>query len=320
MQGGEVAPAGLTGESTAGSLRFGGSGRDQIDYLTLTPDVRIVMAGQTSSSDGTLSDRSKTGLTGWAALVDLQGNTIWNFCSRYGSDDRMRLPVVHEDGTITVLLQSNGNAYSQVELIRLDMEGNVISRKTLVQISKESGIIAPEWPGVFCGGYIIPTIDALTQAEYPSDVLYQPVYRWFDFEGNLLFETQAPWPMAVAQVSQNHVIEVIDESYWLCALDGKGQRIKLAKLYDGQGGRNVFTDLLSLQDGGALICTAVEAHEKQSSVIQKWDAQGNLTGEIDLENFAVDGVQVLQDRLIVCGEMANLRKLMVLDASGKVLS
>lgn len=167
------------------------------------------MAGQTSSSDGTLSDRSKTGLTGWAALVDLQGNTIWNFCSRYGSDDRMRLPVVHEDGTITVLLQSNGNAHSQVELIRLDMEGNVISRKTLVQISKESAIIAPEWPGVFCGGYIIPTIDSLTQAEYPSDVLYQPVYRGFDFEGNLLFETQASWPMAVAQVSQNHVIEVI---------------------------------------------------------------------------------------------------------------
>ena len=65
---------------------------------------------------------------------------------------------------------------------------------------------------------------------------------------------------------------------------------------------------------------AVEAQEKQSAVIQKWDAQGNLTGEIDLENFAVDGVLVIQDRLIVCGETANLRKLMVLDASGKVLS
>ena len=62
---------------------------------------------------------------------------------------------------------------------------------------------------MFCGRYIIPTIDSLTQAGYPSDVPYQPVYRGFDFEGNLLFETQASWPMAVAQVSQNHVIEVI---------------------------------------------------------------------------------------------------------------
>lgn len=30
--GGKVAPAGSTGESTAVSLHFGGSGRDQIDY------------------------------------------------------------------------------------------------------------------------------------------------------------------------------------------------------------------------------------------------------------------------------------------------
>lgn len=43
----------------------------------------------------------------------------------------MKVPVVHADGTITVLLETKGGVYDQVELIRLDDAGNVLSRNPL---------------------------------------------------------------------------------------------------------------------------------------------------------------------------------------------
>lgn len=56
--------SGLTGsgalDGTRGTvLQFGGSGTDEIGDLAVTPDGRVVMAGMTSSSDGTLSDRTR---------------------------------------------------------------------------------------------------------------------------------------------------------------------------------------------------------------------------------------------------------------------
>ena len=104
----------------------------------------------------------------------------------------MKAPVVHADGTITVLLESDGNEYDQTELIRLSMDGNVISRKTLVKIPKGNSGCAPEWPGVFSGGYVIATFDLTTKIDfepiyrYSTKPTYQPVYHWFDFDGNLL--------------------------------------------------------------------------------------------------------------------------------------
>lgn len=218
-------------------LQFGGSGTDEIQDLAVTPDGRVVMAGMTSSSDGTLSDRTREGQSGWGALVDLQGNTCWNFCSRYGSNDRMKAPVVHADGTITVLLETKGGVYDQVELIRLDAAGNVLSRKPLAQLTQEGSAYAPEEPGVFCGGYVIATIDSTKKIDfepvyrYSKGVVYQPVYHFFDFDGNLLFETQAIWQNGIAQTSRAHVIEAIDQMYWLCALDA--QRVLLAEYVNG---------------------------------------------------------------------------------------
>lgn len=47
-------------DGTRGSvLQFGGSGTDEIEDLAVSPDGRMVMAGMTSSSDGTLSDRTR---------------------------------------------------------------------------------------------------------------------------------------------------------------------------------------------------------------------------------------------------------------------
>ena len=311
--------------SSSSHLRFGGSRQDQINDLALTNDGRIVMAGVAASSDGTLSDRTKTGISGWVALVDLQGNTYWNFCSRHGSRDMMKAPVVQADGTITVLLESDGNEYDQTELIRLSMDGNVISRKTLVKIPKGNSGCAPEWPGVFSGGYVIATFDLATKIDfepiyrYSTKPTYQPVYHWFDFAGNLLFKTQALWQNSVAQVSQNHVIEAIDQTYWLCSLDEKGNHTQLVKLYEGSRSTLDYRDLISLEDGGAAACCYQMVNGEESTFIQRWDAKGSLALEAGIKGFRGDRIQVVGEQIVVCGETGNENELMVIDAFGQII-
>ena len=141
------------------------------------PDGGMLLAGMTMSSDGTLSDRTKAGRTGWLACVDAQGNTLWNFCSRQGSRDYMRAPVVHEDGTITVLLVGNGSEKNLIELIRLSAKGEVIRRKTIVACSNDEAQCLIEKPGVFAGGYVLAGADL-------DGGLRRITYRWFDFDGN----------------------------------------------------------------------------------------------------------------------------------------
>lgn len=306
-------------------LRFGGSAPDQINDIAVTGDGRLVMAGWTSSSDGTLSDRTKSGQSGWVAMVDLQGNTCWNFCSRYGGDDRMMAPIVHEDETITVLLNSNGNRFRQIELIRLDMDGHVISRKTLVRLEQERSGCAPEYPGVFSGGYVIATYDLSSPIafepvyRYSEGVVYQPVYQWFDFDGNPLFSAQTLWQGSVAQVSENHVIEAIDQTYWLCSLDRQGNHTKLVSLYDGLRMNMAYRDLISLPDGGAAACRSQLIDGQAGTLIQRWDAQGKTVYEIGMKGYQANHLQRLGDKLIVCGEIGGRNELMVLNAFGEVL-
>lgn len=307
--------------SSAVQLLFGGSRQDIVNDLALTNDGRIVMAGSTASSDGTLADRTKTERSGWVALVDLRGNTYWNFCSRHGSSDYMESPVVHDDNTITVLLNSHGHEYDQMELIRLDMDGKVVSRKTLVKVSGEKQGLAPEWSGVFSGGYVIATYDMAKRIEfepiyrYSDHARYQPVYYWFDFDGNLLFETQSLWQDSVAHVSQNHVIEAIDQTYWLCSLDKKGNHKQLAMLHDGARATTDYRDLISLDDGGAAACCYQLMGGKESTFVRRWDAQGNVVFDYVFGGFRGDHLQMVGDKIVVGGATGSVEELLILDAS-----
>lgn len=304
------------------ALRFGGSGVDEVSCMAVTPQGNIVMTGYTTSSDGSLSDRTKSGWSGWTAMVDVQGNTLWNFCSRHASRDRMRAPVVHADATITVLLESRGNDYDQTELIRLDMQGGVISRKPLLRLEKGEGSLAPEMPGVFAGGYVIAACDEEKKIDYEPvlgscrGAIYQPAYHWFDFEGNLLGTTQTLWHTALAAVSDRHTIEAIDQTYWLCAVDEKGNRTKLVRLYDGLRGNMEYRALASLADGGAAAALYEHGGGNMRSTLQRWDAQGNPASEIVLEDFCVNSLQALGDIMVVCGETGQSEDLLLAVSRG----
>lgn len=307
-------------------LRFGGSGADEISCMAVTPQGHIVMTGYTTSSDGTLSDRTKSSWSGWTSMMDTQGNTLWNFCSRYASRDRMRAPVVHADGTITVLLESRGNEYHQTELIRLDMLGSVISRKPLLRLEKGEGELAPEMPGVFAGGYVIASYDESKKinyepiSRYSRKGHYQPAYHWFDFEGNLLGTTQTLWNGALAAVSDRHTIEAIDQTYWLCTIDEKGNRTKLSSLYEGKLNNKEYKDLVSLEDGGAVAVLYEQNDGSKRSTLRRWDAQGNLINEIILHGFSANSLEILGDKMIVCGEERPYENvLMAVTGTGQIV-
>lgn len=304
---------------------FGGSGPDEINGLSVTPQGYIVMTGYTASADGTLLHRTKSGWSGWTALVDTEGNTLWNFCSRHASRDRMRVPVVHEDGTITVLLESRGSEYDQAELIRLDMQGNVLSRRPLLRLEKGQGALAPEMPHVFEGGYVVASYDAQKRINYEPVSgsrmpIYQPLYHFFDFEGNLLHSMQVLWHTGIAAISDRHAIMAIDQTYWLCAMDEKGEHTKLVSLYEGLKENMEYRDLVSLKDGGAVAALYVHGGKTMQSTIKRWNAQGSLLSEITLEDFCVNSLQSCGDKVVVCGETAQSRDMMlVFDSNGQLI-
>ena len=113
------------------SYTYGGSGHDILYEAAVSADGRIVLTGTTDSADGTLSTRTKTGRSGWALCIDTQGNVLWNFCTRRGSNDNLRYPVFLEDGSVALLLDTSHSGLYEVEWILLDKDGNQTDRRIL---------------------------------------------------------------------------------------------------------------------------------------------------------------------------------------------
>lgn len=277
---------------------LGGSEADVIHDVTAMPDGGMLLSGFTMSHDGTLDDRTKTGWTGWLCRVDAQGQVLWNFCSRQGSNDRMRAPVVHEDGSITVLLSVSGNERNQVELIRLNPQGEVISRKTILDMPNAQGNGFMEEPGVFAGGYVLAGAD--------NEPFLRITYRWFDFEGKLIKQVDRQWDSAVMAVSSGHIVHAHDGAYWLCSLDEKGNDTQLCRLFESNGGdrmtRMTFTSLASLPDGGALACARQGYEAERKGRLIRFAADGSVVWQLDLGKFAPDDVRVAPEGFAMTGE------------------
>jgi len=281
-----------------GGYTLGGSEADVVYNLTAMPDGHMLLAGMTMSSDGTLADRTKTGQTGWLACVAAGGDTLWNFCSRQGPRDYMRAPVVHEDGTITVLLMGNGSEKNLLELIRLSAQGDVIGRKTILAFSNDEAQCLIEEPGVFSGGYVLASADL-------NEGFRRITYRWFDFDGKLLKTAANQWDGAVMAVGGRHIIEAHDGAYWLCSLDESGGDTRLCRLFDSDGSdymtRMTFTSLVSMEDGGAAACMHQGQNEKSRGRMIRFNADGSVRYQLDLGSFRPDDLRRTQEGFAMTG-------------------
>ena len=303
-----------SGESAVYTL--GGSEADVIHDVTPMPDGGALLSGFTLSHDGTLGDRTKTGWTGWLCRVDAAGEVLWNFCSRRGSNDRMRAPVVHEDGSITALLSVQGNKRNQVELIRLNPQGGVMARKVILESLNTQGSCLMEEPGVFAGGYVLAGAD--------NEPFLRITYRWFDFEGNLIKTVDRQWDSAVMAVSSGHIVEVHDGAYWLCSLDERGNDTRLCRLFESNGrdhmARMTCTSLASLADGGALACMRQGMESERTGRLIRFGADGSVIWQRDLGRFTPDEVRVAPEGFAMTGEeQTGEYRLYWGDETGKLL-
>lgn len=267
----------------AETYTYGGSGSDCLEDIAVSEDGRMLMTGYASSTDGTLASRTKSGRSGWALCVNAQGEVLWSFCSRNGSEDEMRAPVFHDDGTATVLLLSRGSEKELVELIRLDVDGKATDRVTLAENADTEGkSLMMLSPHAFAGGYVIGTLDSRNWAAS---------YAAYDWKGRRLNTLDGlAAEDGIMAMSGAHAILGIGEEIWLCALAQDGTRTPLAKLDEHREGETLsrrYNGMISLEGGGAAACGWIKMGEQRKGLFSRWNAEGQIVFE-----WVMDDVQL----------------------------
>ena len=247
---------------------FGGSGYDSLEDIAVGGDGRIVMTGYTDSTDGTLADRTKTGRSGWALCIDDQGNVLWSFCSRLGKEDTMRAPVFHEDGSVSVVLDSKTyEGASAMELIRLDTKGEVISRRTMRETVAENALTLE---GATRAGVV------LSEWEHMAPCLFCGLYGW---DGAFIREVST----LCVGVSHQHMLYRDEDGGALCAVDEQGIETMLASWIRQEN--EYEYGLISLSDGGAAAIRDMHDDSKEPLRLLRWDAQGDLVCDEQIEGL-----------------------------------
>lgn len=103
---------------------YGGSGADVLTDLIAAGDG-LLAVGYTDSTDGDLSMRTRTGMTGWMLRLDGEGNALWSCCTARRGRDRMHSPYAHADGTFSAMLTGEGRGG---EWLRISEEARVDAR------------------------------------------------------------------------------------------------------------------------------------------------------------------------------------------------
>ena len=285
----------------AETMVIGGSKEDAVMDIAVGDDGRVVLAGYTASSDGTLSDRSKSGRSGWVACYDAQGNLLWNFCSRHDAQDMMRHPVIHEDGTISVILISVNSVHEQVgeEWIHLSAEGNVIERE---QIPGSGGVLF----FVSDRGYIQAETGETERRFYLIEwggVTRKPIHVACDAS------TQ------IEEVSGTYFIaESFDMGKMLFAMDealGATQWKERAVVPE----ERVYRRILALRDGTLAAIGYEGAGFSAKRVFTRWDAAGNVLADVPYEADMPRFMDETEDGIVTLNTDGDL---IWLDCNGQV--
>lgn len=255
---------------------YGGSGDDVLSDMVVSADGRIVLAGYTSSTDGTLASRTKSGHTGWALCVDAQGEVLWSFCTRLGDHDFLCAPVLHEDGSVTLLIKSDGSV-SGFALVRLSADGEDMGRTKLTDIT--GGIYVRD------DGYALTQLSSDATFEWNAEE-----YRWdgflptrlYGWDGALL-GTLEEWAGRVTNAAGRFSVQRREGESRVYRRGDDGQDALFARIVGTawQGGEPVpfsASGLLPLSDGGlALAGWATNgATQRREGRFIRWDVQGQL--------------------------------------------
>lgn len=104
---------------------YGGRGEDVLLEMTEAASG-LFAVGTTTSTDGDLTLRTRSGRTGWAILIAEDGKRVWSYCSAHNGLARMICPAaLHGGGYSLVLADEEGQ---RGEWILLDEDGRADSR------------------------------------------------------------------------------------------------------------------------------------------------------------------------------------------------
>ncbi len=257
------------GENMPGVYTYGGSRRDWINGMAVAPDGRIAVTGYTESSDGTLSDRTKTWRAGWVMMLDQDMNVLWNFCSRSGDADHMRCPVFRDNGQMTAVHHTEGK---QMKIVWIDENGEEAFSDTVMTVKEEGERISVI--GAMEEGYLM-----LRSQENGR----RRTFTLFDWLGGQL------WTLAgvdgVQAVSGNHLMCETQEGLFLSSVDTGGLLTTLCSVAQMENGsvKREYESMISLADGGAAACGRIwegTTPANAQGILSHWDAQGNLVFEM----------------------------------------
>lgn len=109
----------------AEELAFGGTGEDELREAVSVGDG-LFAVGTTSSADGDLAGRKRSGQTGWALRIGADGERLWDFCSAKSGMLNMCAPHAYADGTLSLVLTDETR--QRGEWILLSDRGRQVAR------------------------------------------------------------------------------------------------------------------------------------------------------------------------------------------------
>ena len=130
----------ISARADSDTFSFGGSGVDQLLYVTIGEDGQILLTGRTDSVDGIFEGRDGTGNAGWAMCIDQQGKVLWNTCIPLERGGLLCDPVFQENGDAAIVLDAHDVSGSSVlETIYVNADGAIINREALTEAPVDKG-------------------------------------------------------------------------------------------------------------------------------------------------------------------------------------
>lgn len=317
--------------ASAEEFSFGGRGEDAL-YEAVSCGDGLFAVGKTTSSDGDLASRTRTGETGWAIRVDETGRRVWDFCSAKSGMFVMTAPHAHADGSFSLVLTDE--ARTKGEWIVLDPNGRQESRVPLperdflcphgkpgklVQWAAASGstgsylaMLLDHGDGTLCCAALFADGGVRTCGEFQGG---DGVLRADEAYGGLLYAGAAdgivgltrlrpgtaPQGRTIALPGAERIMDALlflDGSVVLCAQ----KRDDLCLLRVSAGGDTVFEETLPTQTPVHLAETEAGFAALAGGSVRFYDEDGRFFGEVNAPEHAQDlvrderGAQVLSHR------------------------
>lgn len=297
----------LASGAQAQNRAYGGRGEDKLLEIA-EAGSGLFAVGMTTSDDGDLSARTRTGDAGWALRLDENGERIWSYASAHTGLARMIAPAVLEDGRCSLVLTDE--TAQRAEWILLDDAGKALSRVPLLIGQAEGETVlqylmaakeTPELAVILRGG---DTLRAVIYGE-SGEVLRETV---FSTPGQGVAASNGLGMLAWAGAYEGGI-----ELVWLLEEGENSCRIALE-------GAQVTTvcDALMQADGSVLCCGEAEADGTEKGFLARVNRKGELLFAHVLP-FAQRHVCQTETGFAVYGHSMQEAQLVFTDEDGGVL-